>query len=60
MTASFGPPSEYAALILSTPWPGIVALRSRGIDMTAVAFFSGSSRMSIIVSDRAPSAALSL
>src|SRR3954447_5246404 len=35
------------------PWPGIVTRRSRGIESTVVALDFGSSRTSIIVSDRA-------
>ncbi len=51
-TESRGPPRAYAVLILPVPWPGISTFRSRGIDITAVAFFSGSSRTTIIVSER--------
>ncbi len=36
----------------SVPWPGIWTLRSRGIDITAVAPFEGSRRTRIIVSER--------
>jgi hypothetical protein len=36
-TVSRGPPSSKAALILSLPCPGICALRSRGIEVTAIA-----------------------
>ena len=51
-TASRGPPSAKAVLILPVPWPGISTFRSRGIDITAVAFLSGSRRTTIIVSER--------
>jgi hypothetical protein len=53
-SASFGPPSAYAMLSLSTPWPGIRTLRSRGSDSSAIASFFGSSRIRIIVSERTP------
>src|SRR4051794_16768407 len=51
-----GPPSAYAALILSVTVPRRVRMltfRSRGIDMTAVAPRCGSSRTRSIVSERA-------
>ena len=51
-TDSRGPPIANAVLILPAPCPGISTFRSRGIDMIAVAFLSGSRRTTIIVSER--------
>ena len=56
LTVRPGPPSAYAALILSVTMPRFVSMstfRSRGIDMTAVAPRPGSRRSRMIVSDRA-------
>src|SRR4051794_4502717 len=51
---SGAPPYEKAAFSLSVPWPGILTFRSRGIDISAIAFFDASSRIRIIVSERCP------
>ena len=54
-SVSRGPPIAYVWLILSLVTPplgsGICTLRSRGIDITAVASLLGSSRTRIIVSE---------
>ena len=41
-------------MIFPTPWPGMLTLRSRGIESSAVAFFDGSSLIRMIVSERWP------
>ena len=47
-----GPPAENAALNLSTPTPGMLTLRSRGIESSAIRSLSGSTRSRIVVSER--------
>ena len=60
LMASVGPPYAKAALILSSPWPGMSTRRSRGMERSAIRCLSGSVCTIMIESERATDPCLDL